>query len=357
MIAILDRYLLREWIKIFLATAIGFPLIVTAFQVTDELDVHLSRGIPPGNVALGYLFGMPDTIFLVLPAAVLFATVFTLGSLNRHAELAAMKASGRSLGRTLAPLLLAALAVTGIGWALGEGAPAATTRGLELLGERQIRSDRTRYNFVYRADHGWVYAVRSLDIDRRQMQDVVFEREGTGAAYPTLVVHAPRALHDTAAGWTLIGARVRILPDAATALTFATDSVRLRRLVEAPEALLLEPKDPREMRYGELGAYLDDLERSGGDGRKLRVRQALKIAIPFTCVIIALFAAPLALTAPRSSSAVGVGISLAITVMFLMLVQLAEAIGAGGLPPLLAAWAPNLLFGVAGVVLLARAPT
>ena len=358
MIAILDRYLLREWLRILLATAIGFPLIVTAFQLTDELDIHLARGIPPGRVALGYLFGMPDTIFLVLPAAVLFATVFTLGALNRHTELTAMKASGRSLTRTLAPLLLAALGVTVVGWTLGEWAPAATTRGLELLGERQIRNDRTRYNFVYRADHGWVYAVRSLDLEQRRMQDVVLEREGTGAAYPTLVVHAPRAAYDTARGWMLAGGRMRILPDAATALTFSADSLRMRRLTESPEALMLEPKDPREMTYGELGAYLEDLERSGGDGRKLRVRQALKIAIPFTCLIITLFAAPLALTAPRSSGAVGVGISLAVTIVFLMMVQLAEAVGAGGLlPPLLAAWTPNLLFGAAGIVMLARAPT
>jgi lipopolysaccharide export system permease protein len=112
------------------------------------------------------------------------------------------------------------------------------------------------------------------------------------------------------------------------------------------------------MRYAELGRYIDDLERSGGDGRKLRVRQALKFAIPFTCIVIALFGAPLAVTAPRTSGALGIGISLVITVIFLMLIQLSEAIGAGGLlPPRLAAWLPNIVFGAMGLVLLARAPT
>lgn len=358
MIPILDRYVLREWLRILLVTAIGFPVIVSMFELTDNLDTHLNRGVRPAAVALGYLYSMPDKIFLILPAAVLFATVFTLGALNRHTELTAMKASGRSLYRTMAPLLLAALGATALGWWLGERAPAATTRQLELLGEREVRSQSTRYNFVYRADHGWVYAVHSLQITQRRMQDLVMEREGTGPGYPTLVVHAPAARHDPARGWTLLGGRMRILPDPSTALTFAYDSARMAQLTESPEALLLEPKDPRAMTYAELGSYIDDLERSGGDGRKLRVRQALKIAIPFTCLIITIFAAPLSLTAPRGSGAVGVGISLAVTVVFLTMVQLAEAVGAGGLlPPVAAAWTPNVLFGIAGLVLLAKAPT
>jgi lipopolysaccharide export system permease protein len=88
------------------------------------------------------------------------------------------------------------------------------------------------------------------------------------------------------------------------------------------------------------------------------VRQALKIAIPFTCIVIALFGAPLAITAPKSSGTVGVAISLLTTIVFLILVQLSEGIGAGGLlPPVLAAWVPNIVFGVIGLVLLIRAPT
>ena len=358
MIPILDRYILREWSRILMITALGFPLILVMFEITDNLDDHFSRGVKPASVALAYVYSMPDKIFMILPAAVLFATVFTLGALNRHTELTAMKASGRSLFRTMLPLLLAALMATAAGWWVGERAPAATTRQLELLGEREVRSQTARYNFVYRADHGWVYAVRSLQIEQERMQDLVLEREGTGLDYPTLVMHAPTARHDSTGRWTLLGGRMRILPDDQTALTFVFDSARMAQLVESPEALLLEPKDPRSMTYAELGAYIDDLQRSGGDGRKLRVRQALKVAIPFTCLIITLFAAPLALTAPRGSGAVGVGISLAVTLVFLTLVQLAEAIGASGvLPPVAAAWAPNALFGIAGVVMLSRAPT
>lgn len=356
---ILDRYLLREWTRIVLVTALGFPLIVIAFGLTDNLDEHLAREIAPRAIALGYAFSLPENIYMTLPAAVLFATVFSLGAFSRHSELTAAKASGRSVRRTIAPVLAAAAIVSVVALALGEWAPEATRRQLEYLGEREVRSTTSRFGFVYRADGGWVYAVRVLDVRDQIMRDVVLEREGPGVEYPTLVVQSPSAAYDSAAGvWSLRNARLGVLPTVEDGLWFTFDSLRTRNLVETPEDLLVEPKEPREMRYEELGAYIDDIERSGGDGRKLRVRQALKIAIPFTCVVIAVFGAPLALASPRTSGAIGVGISLATTVVFLLLVQLSEAIGAGGLvPPTVAAWLPNVMFGMIGVVLLARAPT
>lgn len=356
---ILDRYLLREWVRIVLVTALGFPLIVIAFGLTDNLDEHLARKIPPKAIALGYAYSLPDNIFMALPAAVLFATVFSIGALNRHSELTAAKASGRSVRRMIVPVLGAALLTSGVALVLGEWAPVATTRHLEYLGEREVRSTTSRFGFVYRADEGWVYAVRALDLRDNAMRDVVMEREGPSADYPTLVVQSPVARFDTtAARWTLRRAQVRVLPGVEEGLAFAFDSLRQRSLVQTPSDLLVEPKEPREMRYAELGRYIDDLERSGGDGRKLRVRQALKIAVPFTCLVIAIFGAPLALAAPRASGALGVGISLATTVFFLLLVQLSEAVGAGGLlPPVVAAWMPNAVFAAIGMVLLARAPT
>jgi lipopolysaccharide export system permease protein len=356
---LLDRYYLREWGKIFVVTALGFPLVAIILELTDKLDDYLSRGLKPGAIALGYVYGLPEKLFLILPAAVLFATVFSVGALNRHFELTAGKASGQSFHRLVAPALLAAVAAAILGLGLGELAPLLKRRQGELLGEREMRSVTSRYNFVYRADQGWVYAIRNLDAPQRSMGDPVLERDGSGPEYPTLVVQSSRGGYsDPTKRWTLREGRFRIVPDSNAALAFAFDSMRLKSLLETPAALLAEPKDPDEMRYGELARYIEWLERSGGDARKLRVDLALKLAIPFTCIVIAVFGAPLAVTAPRAGGAFGVGVSLATTLVFLTLVQLSKAVGAGGLlPSTLAAWTPNLLFGVMAIWLAKRAPT
>jgi lipopolysaccharide export system permease protein len=132
----------------------------------------------------------------------------------------------------------------------------------------------------------------------------------------------------------------------------------LKALAQAPADLLAEPRRPEEMRYAELGRYIDAVERSGSDADKLRVIRALKLAVPVTCIVIALFGAPLAMTSYRAGTATGIGISLATTIIFLLLVQLSQALGTGGLVnPTLAAWIPNLIFAVAALGLLVRART
>jgi lipopolysaccharide export system permease protein len=82
------------------------------------------------------------------------------------------------------------------------------------------------------------------------------------------------------------------------------------------------------------------------------------LAIPVTCLIIALFGAPLATSSQRGGAAYGIAVSLATTILFLVLIQLTKAIGGKGLmPPDIAAWVPNLACGLFALVLLARVRT
>src|SRR6266550_1681961 len=211
----LDRYLVRDWLRVFLVTLLGFPILVIVIDLTDKLDRYMGRGIAPQVVAYSYVFDLPEKMFLVLPVAVLFATVFTVGALGRHSELTAAKASGISFHRLVRPLFVAASAAFIGGLLLGEIAPVATARRLELLGEKAIRSTSSRYNFVYRADRGWVYAIRALELRTREMTDLMLEREGSGAAYPTIVLAAQRAVYGDSGKvrphWTLVRGTLRYL--------------------------------------------------------------------------------------------------------------------------------------------------
>jgi lipopolysaccharide export system permease protein len=364
----LDRYVIRAWLNVFLITLLGFPLLVIVIDLTDNLDKYLSQGIGKGAVALSYVYGIPETMFLVLPAAVLFATVFTVSTMGRHSEITAAKAGGISFHRLMRPMLGAAAVSFVLGLALGEVMPIAAEHKVALLEGAEVRSEQFRYNFVYRADGGWVYAVRNLQLSSAEMQDVILERAGTGPNYPTIVVAARRGRWaDSTRRWTLQDGAVRYLMGGGgrgeeggeiRELTFTFDTLRARVLVERPADLLARPKSPEEMRYAELGRYIDALERSGSDAKKLIVERALKISIPFACIIITLFGAPLAMTGPRSGLAFGLAVALGTTFVDLLLFQLSRAVGAGGvLPPTFAAWVPNIVFGGAAVWLLSKTRT
>jgi lipopolysaccharide export system permease protein len=355
----LDRYVLNSWVRIFVMTALGFPLISILINLTDTLNRLLDRGLTMKQIAISYVYSVPENAFLVMPAAVLFATVFTVGAMGRHSELTAAKAGGQSFHRLMRPIFIAAGLASVLAFVVGELAPGATARQLEIQKAKQARPTRTRYNFVYRGDAGWVYTVRSLDVVNRQLKQLMLERQGTGLSYPGLVLTADSASYDDSLKiWRLRRGASRIIAGPARQATFNFRTMRLRALNQSPADLLAESKAPDEMRYAELGRYIDALKRSGNDANKLMVEQALKLALPATCIIIALFGAPLAVTSPRAGAAVGVAISLGTTVIFLLFIQITKAIGAGGvINPVLAAWIPNAVFLVAALVLLAKVRT
>ncbi|MDP3775351.1 MAG: LptF/LptG family permease [Gemmatimonadales bacterium] len=357
-VRVLDRYVAGEFLKIFAITVIGFPLVTIMFNLTDNIDRYLSSHVTWKNIALAYLYYFPEQIFLITPAAVLFATVFSVGAFSRHSEITAAKASGISFHRMVAPAFALALLASVLTFFLGEAAPLANEHRAELLGERELRSTSARYNFVYRADGGRVYAVRSLNVPRHEMLDVQIEREGTGPDFPGYFLTASRADWKPASGWTMSAGTMRLFLGPDREVAFSFDSLRQKAMTERPQDLLIEPKAPEQMRYAELSRYVETLERSGSDANKLQVERALKVAIPLTCLIIALFGAPLGLSGARSGATYGIALSLATTIVFLVMIQISKAVGAGGvIPPLLAAWLPNGIFGTAGLVLFARART
>ena len=355
----LDRYVLGSWVRIFVLTALGFPIVSILINLTDSLNKLLDRGLSMREIAFSYIYSIPENMFLVMPAAVLFATVFTVGAMGRHSELTAAKAGGQSFHRLMVPVFVASVFASGLAFVVGELAPGATARQQEVQKARAVRPTHSRFNFVYRADQGWVYTIRALDVGNRQLRQILFEREGTGVAYPALVITADSASYDTTAqGWRIRNGASRVIAGPGRQATFAFRTMKLRALTESPAELLAEPKAPDEMRYAELGRYIEALERSGNDANKLIVERSLKVAIPVTCFIIALFGAPLAVTTPRAGPAVGVAISLGTTVIFLLITQITKAVGAGGVvDPVVAAWFPNAVFFVAGLWLLARVRT
>jgi lipopolysaccharide export system permease protein len=355
----LDRYVLASWIRIFVLTALGFPIVTILINLTDTLNRLLDRGLTLREIAVSYIYSIPENMFLVMPAAVLFATVFTVGAMGRHSELTAAKAGGQSFHRLMRPIFIAAAGAAVLAFVVGELAPGATARQLEIQKAKQTRPTRTRFNFVYRGDAGWVFTIRSLDVASRQLKQVMFERQGTGLDYPGMVLTADSASYDdTLKVWRLRTGASRVIAGPGRQATFNFRSMRLRALNQSPAELLAEPKAPDEMGYAELGRYIEALKRSGNDANKLIVEQALKLALPATCLIIALFGAPLAVTSHRAGAAVGVAISLGTTVIFLLITQITRAVGAGGvINPTVAAWVPNVVFLFAALVLLAKVRT
>jgi lipopolysaccharide export system permease protein len=242
---------------------------------------------------------------------------------------------------------------------LGKVVPITNQRRSALLQQDKAQAGTNRYNFAFAGEYGRVYKAYELRTDSGRIRSLQIERKGSGPAYPTYLLTADSARFDPARGqWTLRNGEMNILLDTARTFTVSFASGRDRRLTERPGDMMAKPRDPHDLSYDELTRAIVATERSGGDANLTRVERALKIAIPATCLIIALFGAPLATSTQRGGSAYGIAISLATTMTFLLMIQLTRAIGGKGvIPPDFAAWIPGVIFGFMGLILLARVRT
>jgi lipopolysaccharide export system permease protein len=275
-----------------------------------------------------------------------------------------------------------------------------------------------RGNFVYQNPEGYTYLVRSMFVNdsgggsadqveiQREMEDGTFVRinapqmtwePGTGLwalqngelrVFPgeafageetgdSTAAADSAAPEDTSTADTSAAARPDGQPQAASRDTSAAGAAVTSRpidermytflilrspdLSDSPQELLVESKEPEEMGYEDLVRYIDDRERLGADTRQEMVDLHMKIAYPFANFVILIFGIALvgsASHASRQSGTVGFGLALFLTIIFWGFLRVGQGIGyGGGLPPVVAAWLANGIFGLVGLALLARART
>src|SRR6185312_15365306 len=112
------------------------------------------------------------------PAAVLFATVFSIGGFTRHSEISAAKASGISFYRFIAPIAWGAVIATVLGLMLGAAMPAANARRDTLLKEHHAGDAVMRSNFTFATAQGRVYKITTANADSGTLSRLEIDRKG-----------------------------------------------------------------------------------------------------------------------------------------------------------------------------------
>lgn len=119
------------------------------------------------------------------------------------------------------------------------------------------------------------------------------------------------------------------------------------------EKEIFQPKESSKLTYRELRNYINYLRESGYNALELQVELNKKISFPLSCIIMILIAVPFSFSMGKKGAFYGIGISIAIAIGYWTIAGVFDAMGAyGHLAPFLAAWAPNILFGAAGLILL-----
>jgi LPS export ABC transporter permease LptF/LPS export ABC transporter permease LptG len=358
---ILDRYVIRKYLAIFALIFIGLisvSIIVTFFERIDNVYAHDK----PLSLFFQYIWArVPEFAFFILPVTALTTTLLALGILTKFNEVTAMKACGISLYRIIFPIIFMALVTSLSAFYLQERImPRANTRAEEIWNRINDYPSRS-YSYLNRhwvlgREKDRIYHYDFFDPGRAAFSRLsVFDIDLAtwslaGRTYAEKAVLVGETLRLTG-GWSR-----RFSGDMAEG--FRTSGEAEMPGVERKDYFLKEWKEPSQMTLAELRAYTADVAEMGFDTTRFRVDLHGKIAFPFVCLVMTLLGIPFAFTMGRKGALVGIGLSVTIAMIYWGAIGVFRSLGyVNYLAPFLAAWTPNLVFGLAGIYLLFRLRT
>ena len=357
---VLDTYILSNFLLLFALFLASFVLMTHVYTFFELLSDIIKNKIAMSRVFTYLFFLTPKLIYDSTPVSVMVAVLVTFGVLTKHNEVIAFRACGVSLHRLAVPVLLASALLSASLFAFDHYyVPEANRIQDAIRNEIKGRPVQT----YLRPDRKWIfgqgsriYYYRYFDPAEGIMAGVsVYELDRVSFR---LVRHvsAERARWSPAlGGWVFENGWVR---DSKKGILQEFQATTFPEIDEPPGYFLKEVKQDKQMNFRELAAYIAELQQSGFDTVELRVQFYKKFAVPLFALILAMISVPFAFLTGNRGALAGVGVSFGIAIAYWAVSQLFEQVGnVNQLPPPLAAWAPDALFSLAGMYLLARMRT
>jgi LPS export ABC transporter permease LptG/LPS export ABC transporter permease LptF len=357
---LLDIYVLRGFWYFFglvLVVFVSLFIIITLFQLLPDI---VKNNIGTGIVATYFFFLLPHVLYWVVPLTVLLATLINLGTLTKTNEILAVKAGAISLYRISLPLLFTALFLSGAVYALQEFVlPRADQRQDEYHNVIKGRAPQT-----YRdPERKWmagtrdrIYHYNYFDSQQNLFGGLsLFEFEPNTWQLKRWIF-ANRAVW-TGFQWTLEEGWVRGI-GSAEPNAYTTFQQMPFAEIDPPDYFKKEVRMADQMTYGELKRYVEDLRQSGFEVSALTVDLHRKLSFPLVSFIMAIIGIPFSFKTGKRGAFYGIGLCVAVGIFYWATFELFDKLGGiNRLSPLVAAWFPNLIFGVSGIWLMLRVKT
>jgi lipopolysaccharide export system permease protein len=353
---IIHRQLLLTFLRYLVMALVGSLILFTLIDLLDHMGSLVDNAATAGEVVRYYLYKAAWTLDIVLPISMLMATLFSVGQMARYLELTALFAAGWSLFRVTRPLVVAAALVSllSLGWReyVLPKANVARERVWEVDIHGRPETIRPTQNIALTGPDGRLYYARRYDPATNQLTGLkIVTREGSRV---TERIDAARAEWD-GEHWTLVDGTRRVFDgelerlDAFTRLTAAD-------LTITPRAFEKDRVAQEDMNIRQLREHVVLVRQTGGDPRSAEVDLQFNLAFPLVNLIVVLLGVVLASGPRKTTVASGFGLTIGISFGYYLFMNFGRALGhAGAIPPLPAAWAGNVFYGLLFLMLFARA--
>jgi lipopolysaccharide export system permease protein len=350
-------YTVRLFLTRSLAVLLALVLILMTLDLLGESGKILA--IPSnGDAQLWQYVGLriPLLISRFLPFAVLLGTLIAFVGLNQHSEVVAMKAAGISAHQMLAPLIIASIAIAAGLFVFNETIVVKNTRIVTAWTDNDYKPIPPASGILANV---WLMdgddliragQVTGSGADFRVDNLRIYDR--TGGVLERVIRADHAAPMPGSANWLLHN--VRIYDANMNLVVHKPEIVGLNGVTG--QQLTLAKVDPTELDYFTLKQRIGELKRAGRTADEAEAGLAHKISGPLSTVLMPLLAAVAAFGLARSGQVlVRACVGMALGFAYFVADNFSLAMGnVGTYPPLIAAWAPFLLFLLIGETVLMR---
>jgi lipopolysaccharide export system permease protein len=354
----LDRYVVRHFLQAYFYCIAGFISIWFIFDVSDNISTFLDQRISRLLILKYYLTQVPQILVVLLPVALLLALLFSLGRLSRSNEIVSMLTAGVSLPRILSPLLIIALlttaASTALNYSLAPHGEYARKRLLEDPASRRQVLGLTGQIFRNRTDNR-TWFIQQFFPGENKFNNVHIVQQDADDNIVTAYIATSVLYHPEDHTWELRQFKTVHYDAAGNVIDSSIkESETITDWSETPFRLSSANVRAEHLSVGELRDYLDyNSDFPVTLLAPFATHLQYRLAQPWACAVVGLIAASLGVGYSRRGilSSVAAAILLVFAMNFAMHLFLALGEGAR-IPTWAAAWIPNAVFALIGVVLL-----
>ncbi len=364
---LLDAYVVREFFGMFVLVLASFVMLMLVFTFFELVGDIIRNHIALATVG-DYLFNLaPSMVYQITPLAVLIAALVTFGVLNRNSEIVAMKATGISLYRLVVPIVSISAVLAICLFMFDDYYLPSANRRQEAL--RSTIKGKPPQTFLHPeqkwmfgqsrpGEQGRIFYYQFFDADDNAFVNLsIFEFNPSTFALSRRIFASRAVWDERTETWRFYNGWVRNI-DANNSQYSEFVSTSFAEIHEDPGYFKKENLQSQEMNFKQLDGYIRDLRQSGFDTMRLRVALWHKLSYPLIAVVMAILAIPFALSMGRRGSLTGIAVAISVALAYWVVDGLFSAMGnVNYLPAALAAWSPDVMFGLAGGYLLLRTPT
>lgn len=351
---VLSRYLIREFLKFLILCQIIFLSIYLIFDSLLKIDNFIEADVSVNIMLLYFLYKAPFVMVQMLPPAILISVIIMFSLMKKKNEFTAMKACGLDILKVSKPIIMISL-LGGVALFLFSETvvPYTSSKFNEIWDIEVEKRDPTQFygmNQIWYKGSNSIFWMLHFDYKNQIMERPTFyffddsfrlikRIDGRWAIWKK-------------GKWKVEDGIIQEVNDKGEYQSKKFDDLYLE-LDETPEAFIRRVKSPEEMSYWQLKRYAERVIMEGYDNTRYLVDLNFKIAFPFIIIIMILIGMPISLRVEKGGIPVAILLGISICFLYMVALLYARTLGFSGiLPPILSAWAANIIFLLVGIYLM-----